>query len=64
MKTHYYNDMERVSALAAYVYGFAAGCKDTTLIEAADWLDKLSRSVCGQGYIGCRGGPECDSDHK
>lgn len=35
-----------------------------TLIEASDWLEKLSRHMCGQGYIRCRGGANCDSDHR
>ena len=34
------------------------------LERSAFWLDKLSRYICGAGYIGCHGGPTCDSDHK
>jgi len=28
------------------------------------WLEALSHHVCGRGYIGCKGGKLCDSDHK
>ena len=34
------------------------------LLESAAWLRKAARNMCGQGYFGCRGGPDCDSDHK
>jgi hypothetical protein len=28
-------------------------------------VDKLYRHLaCGQGYVGCTGGPRCTSDHK
>lgn len=34
------------------------------LRRSAEWLHRLSAHVCGHGYIGCNGGPNCDSDHK
>lgn len=34
------------------------------LQDAAKWLTQISWNVCGQGYVGCRGGDKCDSDHK
>lgn len=34
------------------------------LRASADWLHQLSGHICGQGYIGCTGGPTCSSDHK
>lgn len=34
------------------------------LNESAKWLRKLSRDMCGRGYVGCDGGHECSSDHK
>lgn len=34
------------------------------LVESAKWLYELSENICGQGYIGCDGGRDCDSDHK
>lgn len=34
------------------------------ILRASQWLDKLSRNVCGQGYVGCMGGEKCSSDHK
>lgn len=28
-------------------------------------VQKLMRKLaCGKGYVGCTGGPKCDSDHK
>lgn len=63
MKMHK-TKVEEVEELATYVKGFAAGRQDTKLEKAADWLDKLSYNMCGQGYVGCRGGRECSSDHK
>ena len=32
--------------------------------QAASWLRCLSRNVCGQGVVGCRGGEDCTSSHK
>ena len=34
------------------------------LLDSAAWLKKAARNVCGQGFFGCRLGPDCDSDHK
>lgn len=58
------NATQETHDLALYVEGFAKGAQDEKLAKAAKWLDKLSRQVCGQGYIGCRGGERCTSDHK
>ena len=35
-----------------------------TMRKSAEWLEKASRNICGQGYFGCYGGPGCTSDHK
>ena len=34
------------------------------LRDSAKWLEELSRHMCCCGYIGCKGGPNCTSDHK
>jgi len=64
LTTFNHSAVEEVQTLATYVAGFAEGRDDEKLKEAAKWLDKLSDHVCGQGYIGCVGGPQCSSDHK
>lgn len=28
------------------------------------WMGKCRSSTCGGGIVGCRGGPNCTSDHK
>ena len=58
------NATEEVYELAHYLFGYAAATDDDKLASAAKWMEKLSRYVCGQGYIRCSGGPNCDSDHK
>ena len=58
------NAVEETSKLAAYVKGMADCTDNPTLDKAAEWLEKLSRHVCGRGYIGCDGGVDCDYDHK
>jgi len=57
--------------LAAFLGPFAKGIsmsgdKDLAakLERSAYWLERLSGQICGQGYIGCYGGPTCSSDHK
>lgn len=54
----------QISHLANYVAGYADATNNDSLQQAADWLDKLSRQICAQGYIGCYGGEKCTSDHK
>jgi len=34
------------------------------LLKSAAWLRKAAGNICGAGFFGCRGGPDCDSDHK
>ncbi len=58
------NKVGEVKNLSLYLYGFSTVRGDERLEKAAEWLDKLSDHICGQGHIGCRGGPECSSDHK
>lgn len=63
---NYSKDAE-IAMLAEFLRGFAAASKGDgcqKLDKAADWLEKLSRYICGQGYIGCHGGTNCSSDHK
>ncbi len=60
---------EVVSDLAQYLTGMADAFSSMNkpsdrLQDAAKWLEKLSQKMCGQGFIGCRGGTNCDSDHK
>lgn len=58
------NAVNELKLLSEYVNGIGQGKDDVRLKRAAYWMDKLSRYVCGQGYIGCPGGEACDSDHK
>lgn len=58
------NSVDEVKELSVYLKGMADGTKNNRLQVAADWLEKLSRHVCGQGFVGCTGGVECDWDHK
>lgn len=58
------NAVKETSELAVYLEGFAAGRDDKKLARAAEWMKRLSQDVCGQGYINCRGGENCRSDHK
>lgn len=57
--------------LARYLEGLADGLAINGLSppaskigSAAQWIDKLAPMVCGGGIVGCRGGPNCGSDHK
>ncbi len=55
---------EEIQRLANYVKGFADAKESSQLAKAAEWLEKASRQVCAQGFIGCKGGDNCNSDHK
>ena len=61
---HRENAQDETKALADYLKGFADANQNEKLSRAAEWLEKLSIRVCGQGYIGCSGGHDCGSDHK
>ena len=56
--------IEEVRELAAFVEGYATSTDNDKLYRAAEWLYKLSRDMCSQGYIGCNMGRGCSSDHK
>jgi hypothetical protein len=65
------NATEETKKLAEFLEPFAIGVRlsgekelGEKLSRAAYWLNKLSRDVCGKGYIGCGGGEKCSSDHK
>lgn len=61
------NVIDEVRELATYTEGFADAVgmtRRTRLHEAAIHLRRYSEVICGQGYPGCRGGPDCDSEHK
>ena len=47
-----------------YIKGFADAQENEILKDGSDAIDLLIKSVCGQGYIGCKGGDKCSSDHK
>lgn len=58
-------------SIADWLHGFAAAvgvggdCDCSMKLEqAACKIDKLSRNMCGHGFVGCRGGDNCGSDHK
>lgn len=58
------NKQEEIKELATYIRGFADATQSERMFQASEWLYKLSKKVCGQGYIGCIGGKDCDSSHK
>ncbi len=67
------NAIEEVNTLAEKLYAIGRWQEDqirgTTetgelLISASKWLKKLTRDMCGQGFVGCTGGAKCTSDHK
>ena len=58
------NATDETKELSVYLSGMADATDNERLERAADWLERLSDHVCGQGYIGCDGGRECSSDHK
>lgn len=58
------NAQDETKELADYLKGFGDAMQNTKLSKAAEWMEKLSQNVCGQGYVGCRGGHDCGSDHK
>lgn len=58
------NPVKETHELAVYLAGYAAGAHDDRLAAASKWLERLSDNICAQGYIGCRGGARCTSDHK
>ena len=55
---------------ASYTEGMADMVANTNpemskRLRAISYQLKLaSEEMCGQGYFGCDGGPDCDSDHK
>ena len=67
------NSIREVEDLALQLQTLGRFCCDSAqavtehgklLLDSAEWLRKLSGNMCGAGYIGCTGGPECDLDHK
>ena len=59
------NCVDEIQSLAIYTWGLANGSNDDNLRRAAQWLNLLAADhICGQGYIGCKGGRCCSSDHK
>lgn len=59
------NAIDELNELAAYLKGMADSQQGSkTLERASHWLRQAAYNVCGQGYFGCEGGRECDSDHK
>ena len=64
-------ESEKLKDCRIYLQGYAAAIAqhqpgvNEKIRRAAEWLQRLERhGVCGQGYIGCNGGPECSSSHK
>ena len=66
------NEIDRVKSLSDYLEGIAdedvalqiKAQPRSDLRQASAYLLKFARNICGAGYIGCTGGPYCDSDHK
>lgn len=58
------NAVTEVRELSVYLKGMADARENEKLEAAAKWMEELSRHICAQGYIGCKGGIECTSDHK
>ncbi len=61
-------ESEKLRDCRIYLQGYAAALREPGASEqirrAAEWLQRIENRVCGQGYIGCNGGPRCMSDHK
>jgi hypothetical protein len=55
---HFLEGMAGVAALVGN------GDMVKTLQRGAYWLRRCADRTCAQGYIGCSGGRECESDHK
>ena len=65
------NAVTETEEAAVYLKGMSDGLRISgndeqaeSLLAASEWMRKLSQNICGQGFIGCRGGVECGSDHK
>lgn len=56
--------IDEIKELAIYVRGMADATENEMLHDASEWLEKLSEHICTQGYIGCKSGSHCTSDHK
>ena len=55
---------EEILTLANYLAGYADAQQNEKMSRAAEWLNNLSNHICVGGFIGCRGGEKCTSDHK
>lgn len=62
------NEIDKIEEAVAFFKGIKSVCEDRESIRiyanAIEALKQMARNICGQGYIGCNGGIECDSDHK
>jgi hypothetical protein len=58
------NAQDETKELADYLKGYGDAVQNAKISRAAEWMEKLSWNVCGQGYVGCSGGHDCGSDHK
>ncbi len=62
-------DNPEIARQAAYVRGLAdalqlGGVSAPLLRASVETLEKTAGRTCGQGILGCYGGPTCTSDHK
>ena len=62
---------DEVQEFADFLKGYVAGLSHIAsegelrpLRDIEKWLRKLRNNMCGQGFIGCRGGDDCSSSHK
>lgn len=61
---------QKMEGLAIYLRGASEALNETNepfsckLTEASAFLEEAAMHTCSQGYIGCRGGDKCTSDHK
>ena len=61
------NCLEELKVLAAYLEGYSDAMQKPgaeKIQQAARWLRKLEKNICGAGYIGCHGGDKCTTEHK
>jgi len=64
------NTIDEVKSIINWLDGFSTAYsvhEDTNLFmirRAMQYLEKLNRHICGQGFIGCKGGRDCTSSHK
>lgn len=58
------NEVDATLMLSEYIRGLANLKADKRLYCAAEIIKNYAREICGAGFLGCKGGKHCSSDHK